>query len=222
MNDKKNIGVFASFDEGYKSIGDITYPILKKYCDRWGYDCTLYTKRISDRFIVWEKIKILIDNLDKYDFCVWVDSDMLVTNFTKRIEDIIGTYKDKDLIISSDCHNLNSGFMIFKSTEWSKQFLDKVWNIDVNHSIFNAICNFWTDQGEQLAIIGKLRESQEDRDKTAVVSQRLFNSYLYTLYDRPDTTPGNWEVGDFILHLPGCSTEQRVNIFTEKLKEIIY
>jgi hypothetical protein len=60
----------------------------------------------------------------------------------------------------------------------------------------------------------------ENLKRTKLVNQKQFNSYLYEKYDWawPD---GQYTPGDFLLHLPGMSNEERVPILKEYSEKVI-
>lgn len=215
-----NIGLFTHFDENFKDVGNITYPILEKYCERHGYHANLLTKRVSDRFPVWDKIKLIYDNLDKYDWLMYLDADTLITNHTIKLESIIDN--NYNFIAANDVNGFNSGvFFIKGKNEWSKNFLEYAWNINPNDQVYADWPCHNATQGEQRALKAAIRDNTEP-NKIKIISQKFFNCYLYTLYNRPDSTEGHWKNGDFILHLPAVDNARRFEIFTQKLKEIIY
>lgn len=214
------IGVFTSFDDSFLPIAEVVIPTLKEYCSLHSYHLNILNGRNCDRFPVWDKIQLLKDNLNYYDWLVYLDADILITNLTKKLEDIIDD--NYNFIWSRDCHAENSGVIFIKGkNEWSERFLDDVWNIDQNHPEYNPVCHFGNTQAEQTALKVSSRKS-EFSGQIKTVSQKQFNCYLYNLYARSSETEGNWEKGDFILHLPACSKDQRIDIFTEKLKDIVY
>ena len=106
-----NIGVFSHFDESFKSVADVTVPIMKEYCLKHDYSFNALKEANCDRHPVWWKIKLLQDNLEKYDYLVYFDADTLITNFNISLESIIGD-SDKNLFISNDINGLNSGVFI--------------------------------------------------------------------------------------------------------------
>jgi hypothetical protein len=52
-------------------------------------------------------------------------------------------------------------------------------------------------------------------DVVKIIPQKGMNSYLHKVYGRPEEWPGNWEPGDWILHLPGMTVELRIQILGE-------
>ena len=71
---------------------------------------------------------------------------------------------------------------------------------------------WWTDIDSIILNFTKRIEDFVDDDQ---------NSYLYTLYARPDTTEGHVKKGDLLLHIPGSSLEDRINIFnSQQIKDL--
>lgn len=217
-----NIGIYSQYtkDNSFAEVGGLTYPILEKYANRHSYHPNLFTNKTTNRFPVWEKIKIIYDNLYNHDWCVWIDCDALITNHTIKLESIIDD--NYNFIAANDVHGFNSGVFFIKGKKnWSKEFLEYTWNISPNDEVYSDWPCYNQTQGEQRALKAAIRDNKEP-NKINIVNQKLFNCYLYNLYNRPETTEGNWEIGDFILHLPAVDNQKRVEIFTEKLKDIIY
>lgn len=105
---KPRIAICTSDDRYSKKEGywTLTDKANKKYCKRQKYDYKCYDltnewfhspedKKIHmDRkhSIQWIKLQVVKDLavLKKYDIIVWVDSDVIIHNHEKRIEDFIG------------------------------------------------------------------------------------------------------------------------------------
>lgn len=79
---------------------------------------------------------------------------------------------------------------------------------------------------EQQVIID---HQEEFKGITKILPQKAINAYNYPLYHRhsPETQRdvdgnwGQWERGDFLLHIPGCSLEDRLRVFPEYLREVV-
>jgi hypothetical protein len=77
-----------------------------------------------------------------------------------------------------------------------------------------AFCNTWLYSGEAM-------------QKTKVVPQKLFNSYLYETFSKndrgenPDWTQGQFTTGDFCLHLCGLNSNARKILIQTYLEKVI-
>ena len=128
------ICILMFFDEPYKNIAKYTYELNKKYADLHGYDIIIRNDRkLNNEWApLWEKIPLIIDNLEKYEWVLFIDADAFFINHTIKIEDIImKELKDNNEIwfIGSDeydggkRHKFNSGVMIIKNCKKSMKLM---------------------------------------------------------------------------------------------------
>lgn len=107
----------------------------KKYCEKYGIHQRFYFGRMSQRHAQWDKIQCLIQNLPEFDYVIWMDSDAVFNNFNVSFEKLLQENSTFDALFCRDvCYQegqnhllINSGVMVFKNTEWSSYFLNKVW-----------------------------------------------------------------------------------------------
>ena len=86
------IGVFMWFDNQIKEYADINYKINKIYCDKYGY--TLIKSNIRkypERKPHWERIPLILENFDKFDYLIWIDADAHFYIDSPPITNIINT-----------------------------------------------------------------------------------------------------------------------------------
>jgi len=210
------ICIATYYTEDFKDLYNLISPSYKSYCKKYNYDYYSedITNTFNERHPVWFKIKLLINLLEKYDAVLSVDCDTLLTNDSIKIENFIKP--DKDLYLSKDINGANTGVLLIKNSEWSKSILNSCWNIEKNHPIYSYPFAWDKTQGEQRAIIAMIEKFGESYVEW--VSQKIFNAYYYNLYQMnyPD---GEWSSESFILHAPGCSTQQRMDLFKSKLNK---
>ena len=72
------------------------------------------------------------------------------------------------------------------------------------------------ERSEQSALVHLLY--REPKDKWKCVGQRAFNSYLYELYPGLYCPEGQYQAGDFIIHLPGVANERKLPILRRFLE----
>jgi len=186
-----------SIGEEYKKK---VYPGIlgkKAYCRKFEYDFRddedVYD---PERPPAWSKVKLILKLLkeNSYDYIVWIDSDTLLQDFQKRIEDIILKFGFQgesqapyDLLFTRDFHTLNSGVMFIRNTAWSKAFFEKVYS----QTEFIHDPNW-----EQTSIIHLVKDEEFCKGHIHLLDpykQREFNSYYC-----------NFEKGDWLIHFPGC------------------
>ena len=185
--------------EEYKEI--TKYPRKTKllYCEKHGYDFF-----DSDDFFdnsrapAWSKINILLyylnlytDLFPTYDYIWWIDGDTFIMNDETKLEDFINSSLTlgKDITMAQDWKLPNTGVLIIKNTEWTRNFL----RASYDQTQFLTHANW-----EQAAILDmhekNISDSQNHINILPVIYQNTINSYWYS-YDYNSC---------FILHFPGC------------------
>ena len=133
------------YDDKIKAYGDISKKINEKYCENMGYTFIFSNKRfLHDRHPAWEKIQLCLNTLEtnKYDYIFWIDADA-VFNFksNQKLEHYIDRYPNKDIIFSKDRNTYvninNTGVMLIKNTDYSKNFLKLILNSKECNKFFN-------------------------------------------------------------------------------------
>lgn len=197
---------------------------FKKYAERWGYAFYLYQETLEpSRPVPWSKIKavsnLLVDS--RYDWVVWIDDDIYITNPNIRLEYFIKKCSPQtNCILSSHKEfnqqyiDVNSGLFFIKNTQWSKDFLQHVWDIG-NYRYNQATGSFW----EQSAI-SELLGTPEYKDSVCIAKlpARTIQSFI-TLVRKGDMGDyGQWQPGDFAAHLAGAGEFSRVYIMQQFAK----
>ena len=132
FDNKEKIGIVMWYDENIKEYADITSKINTMYCKKYNIDfITSHEKTYTDRKPHWERLPLLLKNLKKYDYVIWIDADAFFYKDSPNITNIIKKYKDFDFIFSKDINktSINTGIFIVKNTPYSLDFLKK-WAYD--------------------------------------------------------------------------------------------
>jgi hypothetical protein len=182
--------VFSFHNEGshegcsFSKLAQLTLPSKIDYAAAHGYD--FYCNAVANpkgKAIGWEKVQIMLDKMSQYDWMLYVECDAMIMNETIRLENIID---DKYDIMLANCHTwpdykgVNTGVMLVKCSEWSKNFLNL---LNSQEQYFNGN---WFEQG---AIINAIKIGQYETDQhIKLVHNRLFNSYYHK-----DTTADNFQ-----------------------------
>lgn len=214
-----NICVAYLFGENYSELAALCRPSLIAYCQKHKYDCNIKCVPPNEKgnysFI---RIKHARELLDHYDVVLMLEGDMMITSMNYNIEELIDN--DHDFYCASDVNGKNTASFIIKNTEWGKTLMDIVYK--------------WED------ILGDEQNYFEhtQHEKIKIIPHPSINSIPYKFYSPsygyinwksiqpPPTLPkheqGNWQIGDFICHTPGKPLSERIAIFEEIKKFIVY
>ena len=212
--------VATMHDQGYQSLSQVTFDNNKvPYCELHDYELAAKTDDWSD-VIYFDKIQFLIDILENnpdVKWIWWLDTDALITNFTKKIEDYVDD--QYHIIISTDVNGINCGSFFVKNSpealEWLKMILDHKERYKIKK---------W-DNPEQTPMIMTYIKY---RNWIKLVPQKEINSYnyalLYPTLDHHDMlgVVGEWSPGDWVLHWPGIGNPQRIQIAQQVAPHIVY
>lgn len=192
----------TSFDSPYKGVADLTLPVLMEYCDRHGYELTVRQNPRQKHGIIWGRIEDMEAYDGDADWCVHVDADMLITNHTISLDEIVNKVEKNHFafyIIGTDQNGINDGMLFIRNVKDAFEPMTELRAMGCE--CFQAA----------------LEKSLKDKHwpfGCFEAPQRLFNSYFKDEY--PDQDPeGVWQEGDFCLHLPGRSNPRRVEILNQ-------
>lgn len=151
----RSIAVLSYSDNNIEDFVDAVFSVNKAFCDRhnmrWISLSPSSTESSSSGWVQplgqesdprWEKVNCLLfltTNNDvvykNVDYFVWLDADMMIINFRDNfIAHWIDAFPTHDILISSEYHSetgiANTGSMILKNSEWSRNFLRRWWDED--------------------------------------------------------------------------------------------
>jgi len=201
----------------FHKLLEITNPSKQEYCKVQGYDflCLTELEHNTKIDVGWEKIKIINDNIDKYDYIFYVECDAIIMNHTIKIENLIDD--NYDIMVSKNPkaiegkYEINCGILLVKCSDWSKKFMLNIYN--KKNIINNRYPPNWA---EQAAIMQEITDDADTRKHFKLMHLRYFNSFY-----RPDYPNDTFRMGDFILHAVGMSNESRERILSECKDKII-
>lgn len=220
-----NLALVTLNDETYEPLAKITFHGNKhQYCLRHGYQAVQKNSgwTFPKKAIGFEKAKLLLELFEENPHLDWAHfsgCDTLITNFDKKIEDIVDD--SYHMIVCFDGNGMNVDSFLLKNSRVGKGLMSWVLSMYERYKD-----HFWY---EQQALIDFFFNAPLARDIIKALPQRVMNSYIYDLYpewrERPQVdhtgNDGNWKPGDFILHLPGVSLDDRIKIMTEYSTKVI-
>lgn len=219
---KANIAVVCSFPPAWRLLSDITTHLQAEYAERWGYhyftdESERYEVMMDGRsfpirgFAKFDLIFHFMRHTPKmnggvpYEWLVWMDADLVITNRGIRLESFIAEAEGKDLILGYDANGHHSTIFMVRNCSRGRDF---IWACNnAGRSLF--IAHPWH---EMEAMRYFLQTPPYDNMAHYVSAKRLCailnNEYPGVPADiRLDY---NWEPGDFALHLSALSLERRI------------
>ena len=200
-------------------------------------------KHLAPHFSKLAAIELLLnDDLAEKQWIVWTDSDVFVTNFSKKFETIIEQYAhaETDMIIARDLKHdwtlLNTGVFMLRNSEWTRNFLSSILNSDAavkKTSKLNSKTksSFLVDQDviiNHLLAQGEIHHSEDGRveinEHVSVIPTRTMNSFCrpYGVYlDWDKGYDGTWEQGDFMAHFTGTKNDRERHDALTGLREMV-
>jgi len=127
-------GVICSLATGtHVHLLSIAAPTLVAFGERHGWDVVLSTEEdlCQGRPAPWAKIPLIRQLLEEYDLVWWIDADAIIVDASKDVRDEMA--EDKDLFLVEHLfewphqHAANTGVMVWRSTDWSRDLLDATW-----------------------------------------------------------------------------------------------
>jgi len=187
------------------AIGRLTSHRLEQYCRCNDYRFVVHTDAAFDRQrpAAWSKIRMLQNAIHEAlaDYVLWVDADAVVLRNDFRLESVLRP--EKRMFISSDLNGLNSGVWMVRADAAMDEFLETVY--DQTQFLLHP----WREQAALMHLVSI--NHADVASWIEHVPQRLWNSYLHGLYQRP-TDDGEMNAESFILHVPALPLDQRLAV----------
>ena len=149
------ICVIMFYTKDYK-IGLQSEIINREYCKKNNYTFVVYNNipnELESRHSSWCKHYYLLENIENFDYVMWIDADAFFCNHSIKIEDWIDKSDNKDYIIARDAGYprmkysqnkkfnkdplLNSGVIIMKNTENNKNLLKHILYDPIHEDNYN-------------------------------------------------------------------------------------
>jgi hypothetical protein len=159
------------------------------------------------RELQWAKVPLLQKHLADWDWLVWLDGDVLITNQERKIDDLVELVQPgKFLFVGKDFQGLNSGVFFIKNCPLAHDFLADVWAFQgYDRALFH----------EQTAM-DNLIQTPKYNAGVQVVPHEFIN--IMNAYDYRMDPKVHWLPGDFCVHFAGVRGEGRdhlQNLYTK-------
>lgn len=178
----------------------------QKYFDKYNFDFIYETKILTtQRHPAWSKILLLQRCLENdYDYIIWIDDDILITNYTIDFRDIINNYKPESIMVDDNNNirpwKINTGIIVCKNNDTTKQMLNQIWDIANPKHYFGGV---WEND--------TMNDYHIKNNSFTVCPHRTIQSFKQFHED-----------GDFSVHFAGISDiQKRIKFRNEYIKKII-
>jgi hypothetical protein len=199
-----NISLLSFYSPAWQPLADIILPNRQKYCEKHDYNCKIRIGPYANPnwYYAIDRLVFLYDQLLAGDSdVIWIlNIHAMIMNASIKIESFLDD--EHDFFICKDIHGINAGSFICKNTEWTRSWLKMI----IKEALIINHC--WHEQ--------KVMQDNENDPHIKILPHPSINSYYYDLYNCPTTNDGQFHKGDFVLHLPGTSLDERIKIFTSE------
>jgi hypothetical protein len=200
----------------------------------------------------WSKIAMLRHALQQQrqqEVLVWIDDDVVFTNFKQNMLDLaLSEHPNDDIIVTTDASRkialLNTGIIIVRRTERAKELLDEVWARGLrgrrgvslafasqDHCLHEqeALQEMYLEGYPGIAVInqrnqdaGEGERSEQGFNLNTFLRWSHFNSKRQLHQRFPDDSTGSkWGHGDFTGHCSGMSTVRRAVCVSSLLASVV-
>jgi hypothetical protein len=147
---------------------------------------------VPERDATSSQIPLLQKYLPDYDYIMWIDGDVLITNQDRKIEEFIDLMDpSKFLLIGKDFQGLNAGVFIIRNCPLAFEFLADAWNRpELARVLFH----------EQTAMTDLLA-TPKYTGRAQIIPHPFIN--IMNAYDYRMDPKVHWLPGDFCIHFAG-------------------
>ena len=219
--ERKPLAMVTISTENRAEFAQYSIPSFVKYAERWGYDLYVFPVSLdTSRPTPWSKIRAMLDLMkeDKYEWYVWLDDDIYITNPNMQLVQFINDYgRQAELIVSAHKsllttpEDINSGLFLIRNSAWSREFLQKVWDIGTYR--YNTEKGSLWDQSAICELLGT--PAYRNSSEVVRLPGRIIQSQFTLLFKGDKGDYGQWHPGDFAAHLAGACTAVRADIMEQ-------
>lgn len=214
-----SIALVTSYPPRWRPLVAITNKLKGEYAQRWGYHFFTDESELVHELLDGRRVPIrgfakfnLIEYFLRhgtYDWVIWLDADLLITNRSIRIEDLTGAVPtNKDIVLGYDTNGHHSTVFFVRNTQRARDF---IWACNnAGRSMF--IEHPW----HEMEAMRYFLQTPPYNTIAHYLSAKRLCPILHEEY-RPHIPADigleyKWEPGDWALHLSAMSLEKRVEL----------
>ena len=147
---------------------------IKEYCEKQNYTFYIYREKLEKESSPnWSKAQALLNHINDHEYIIWMDSDTLIFNPNKKLEDIINKASKKFILATEDIGRnsmLNSGVLFFKSHNYTKNLIKRWRDFSGDKS------SLYSSGGDQEILCSILKKSDEGGFNRKIFKMNEFNT----------------------------------------------
>jgi hypothetical protein len=210
------VAIVTSAPPAWRPLTRITWHLQAEYAHQHGYHFFTDESEVyvdvqdgSAPLRGFIKFEVLWFYLPRYEWVVWLDSDLLITNKAVRLESFIKRAGDKDLVLGYDHNGHNTTIIMMRNCPRMRDFL--------------FACNgagrsmFLRHPWHEMESMRYFLQTPPYKDSALYLSVKELCPILHSEYERygmPKDMGAEyaWEPGDFSMHLSALSLERRAQL----------
>jgi hypothetical protein len=174
-NSGKKIAIVSLYTPEIADYAQYSERSIKDYCEKQGYTFYVYREKLdANAHANWSKARAILNHFDDHEDIIWMDSDTVIFNPEKRFEDILSKCSStKKIIACEDIGNnsmLNSGIVIFRNHNYTKNIIKKWMNFNGNKS------SLYASGGDQEILCDVLKKSDGFGFNRKIFKMNEFNT----------------------------------------------
>ena len=192
---------------------------MYEYCDKWGHEYIRESVKPENVSVYWYKVQMVYDALmtGMYDYVVWIDSDAIITDYSRDIFAILHSY-NRDIVVGSDntfFDVANAGVFAIANTQVGREFV-KDWIETIRPYCYKGgdkLRGSWALSCYEQGTMNRLIHDKYIGNTATLPLNLIYNGYR--------TRQCEMEYSDeFIIHMYGQSDTVRESCFKKKMEKL--
>jgi len=173
-NANQKIAIVSLYTKEIADYATHSENSIKEYCEKQGYTFYIYREKLEKKSNPnWSKAQALLNHIDDHEYIIWMDSDTLIFNPNKKLEEIISKSPKKFILATKDIGGnsmLNSGVLFFKSHTYTKNLIKRWRDFNGDKS------SLYSSGGDQEVLCEILKKSDEAGFNRKIFEMNEFNT----------------------------------------------
>lgn len=175
FNPGKDIAIVTLYTPEVSDFSIFSERSIRMYCEKNNYTLYVYRKKIlNDCSANWSKPKAILNHYDEHKEIMWLDSDTIILDMDKKIEDILSRCTPlKRILACEDVGKksmLNSGAIIFRKHSYVRKIIKRWSEFSGDKS------SLYSSGGDQEVLCSILKKSDSPGFNRKIFPMNEFNT----------------------------------------------